>query len=261
MSKLQDRMRKLIVSAISDFSMIEEGDKIMVACSGGKDSTILLLMLEEIRKRSPYKFTICPVILDQKQPGFNIADFKVYLDSHGLELTILEENTYDIVKEKVDEGKAYCGLCSRLRRGILYNYAHEKGFTKIALGHHRDDINETLVMNLFFSGKMATMPPKLKARDSRNTIIRPLAYVREKDLIEIQNELNFPVIPCNLCGSQENMQRQEVKSLLASLEDKIPHISSSMLNAQKNVIPSLLLDKSLWNYDEIQAVDTDPAKF
>ena len=254
-------MRKLIVSAISDFSMIEEGDKVMVACSGGKDSTILLLMLEEIRKRSPYKFSIHPVILDQKQPGFKVEDFQAFLKEQGLELTILDEDTYSIVKEKVEEGKAYCGLCSRLRRGILYNYAHDQGFTKIALGHHRDDLNETLLMNLFFSGKMATMPPKLKARDSRNIIIRPLAYVREKDLISIQEDIDFPVIPCNLCGSQENLQRQQIKNLLAKLEGEIPHISSSMLNAQKNVIASLLLDNSLWDFEDIQAVDTDPAKF
>ena len=259
MADLAKKIKKAMANAIHDYQMIEEGDRIMVACSGGKDSTIMLLILEDMRRRSPVSFEIVPVLLDQKQPNFNVVDFKLWLKDKGFDLTVLEEDTYSIVTEKTPEGKSFCGLCSRLRRGILYNYAEEHGFTNIALGHHREDLNETLLMNLFFAGKMASMPPKLKSRDSRNVVIRPMSYVAEDLLISHAKDLKFPIIPCNLCGSQDNMRRQQIKATLKRLSGTIPNIEATLLNAQKNVKPSLLLDRDLWNFEEIQEVDKEQA--
>lgn len=246
--QLSEKIRKKTVHAINDYHMIEENDRIMVAVSGGKDSSILLLTLKDIQVRAKINFTIQPVILDQKQPGFDITAFARWVESIGFDLQVINEDTYSIVKEKVGEGKSYCGLCSRLRRGILYNYAREFGFSKIALGHHRDDLNETLLLNLFFNGRMASMPPKLKSDDKRNVIIRPLAYVAEDMLRAYADQLDFPIIPCNLCGSQEKLQRAKIKALLKKIETEHPRAGSSILSAQQNVKPSQLLDRELWSF-------------
>lgn len=249
MGAIDEKIRKLMVSAINDYALIQENDRILVAVSGGKDSTILVLLLEEIRKRAAFSFEIKAVTLDQKQPGFAPETYISWLAKRGITLEIIEEDTYSIVKEKVDTAKTYCGLCSRLRRGILYNYAHAHGFNKIALGHHRDDLNETALLNLFYSGSLASMPPKLLSDDRRNIVIRPLAYVAEKLLCEYAESLDIPVIPCNLCGSQEKLKRKKIKSLLADLEQENPRIGASILAALGNIKPSQLLDRQLQNFD------------
>lgn len=246
--QLEEKIRKKTVAALSDYQMIEPDDRIMVAVSGGKDSSIMLLMLREIQKRSKIPFSFEAVILDQKQPGFKVDSFRTWLDGLGFSLTVIEEDTYGIVTDKVSSGKSFCGLCSRLRRGILYNYAHDKGFNKIALGHHRDDLNETVLLNMFFNGRISTMPPKLKSDDGRNIVIRPLAYVPEQWLTDYAKYLDFPVIPCNLCGSQENLQRVKVKALLRNLEEENKDLGSSMLRSLQNIRPSQLLDRSLWDF-------------
>ena len=247
------KIRRQMVQAISDYEMIADGDRIMVAVSGGKDSTILLLMLAEIQRRAKLSFELQPVILDQKQPGFQVEAYRQYLKDQGLDLTVIEEDTYAIVKEKVDPAKkSYCGLCSRLRRGILYNYAHSHGYNKIALGHHRDDLNETILMNLFYGGRIASMPPKLRSDDGRNVVIRPLAYVPERQLVSYAEQLDFPIIPCNLCGSQDGLKRQRVKRLLRELEEERPDLGDNMLAAMKNIRPTQLLDGRLHNFSSIE---------
>lgn len=256
-SPLAVKIRKQIVAAISDFEMISEGDRVMVCVSGGKDSSILMVLLNEIRKRAPYNYTLEAVMLDQKQPGFNADAFKGWVEDRGIKLTIIERDTYSIVTEKVQENKVYCALCSRLRRGILYDYAVEKGFTKIALGHHRDDLAETLLLNLFYTGKLSSMPAKLKSDDGRNILIRPLSYVPEKETKELSKEWAFPIIPCNLCGSQEGMKRQKIKGLIRELEKDIPYIGTSMQKAISNIKPSQLLDQKLWDFKDLKA---DPQK-
>lgn len=238
-------IRKKMTKAISDFKMIKAGDRVLCAVSGGKDSSIMLALLDQIRKKAPFSFEIEAAILDQKQPGFEVAQFKDWVSSLGIQLKVLEEDTYSIVKEKVEEGQTYCSLCSRLRRGILYNYAFENGFNKMALGHHRDDLIETLLLNMFYSGKIATMPPKLYSKDARNIVIRPLAYVKEQELLDLQVHWGFPVIPCNLCGSQDGLKRVEMKRLLRNLKKDIPNIENSLLSAMGNVLPSHLLDQNL----------------
>lgn len=249
---LWDKTRRLVVSALSDYGMLEQGDRLLVAVSGGKDSAILLKMMTDIQRRAPFSFEIEAVIVDQKQPGFNLEKFAAWVESEcQLKLDVIDEDTYSVVKRSVKPGKSYCGLCSRLRRGILYNYADQRGFTKLALGHHRDDANETLLLNLFFGGRIASMPPKLKSDDGRNILLRPLIYVAEDDLSQIANELSIPTIPCNLCGSQENLQRARIKSLLADWSKKFPHIGASMLKAQQNVRSSQLLDSSLWPFADL----------
>lgn len=242
---LEDKIRKIIVNALNDYDLIAADDRIMVAVSGGKDSTILLLLLDAIRKKSQIPFTLQAVILDQKQPGFSVDSYREFLLKKGLELIVIEEDTYSIVKEKVPENKTTCGLCSRLRRGILYNYAHANGYNKIALGHHRDDFNETLLLNLFYSGSIASMPAKLFSDDGRNIVIRPLCYVAEADIAELAKIWQVPVIPCNLCGSQENLKRKEIKGLIANLEKSIPQLPNSLLKAQGNIKTSQLLDRNL----------------
>ena len=249
--ELSEKIRKKMVSAMADFHMIEAGDRVMVAVSGGKDSTAMLLLLRDIQAKAPFDFSIHPVILDQKQPGFSVEQFDQFLASEGFKLDIITEDTYSIVLDKVSGGKSFCGLCSRLRRGILYNYAEAKGYSKIALGHHREDLNETLLLNIFFNGRVASMPPKLQSDDGRNTVIRPMAYVPEAWLIELQEGLNFPVIPCNLCGSQDNLQRSQMKAMLSSLYDRHANIGSSMLNALANVRPSQLMDRDLWDFEKL----------
>jgi tRNA 2-thiocytidine biosynthesis protein TtcA len=245
-------IRKQMVQAISDFNMLEEGDHVMVCVSGGKDSSILLALMGEVQKRAPFNFTMEAVMLDQKQPGFDATAYQDWVQSLGIKLTILERDTYSIVKEKVISG-TYCALCSRLRRGILYDHAVAGGFTKMALGHHRDDLAETLLLNLFYTGRMASMPPKLKSDNGQNILLRPLSYVPESELIELAKIWNFPVIPCNLCGSQEGMKRKKIKRLLRDLEKDIPHIGNSMLNAMSNIRPSQMLDQKLWDFDDLKA--------
>lgn len=248
-SELAVSIRKQMVQAMARYEMIADGDKLMVCTSGGKDSSILLALLTEVRRRAPYKFEIEAVLLDQKQPGFDASAFRNFIEHDiGVKLTILERDTYSIVTEKVKDG-VYCSLCSRLRRGILYDYAFENGFTKMALGHHRDDLNQTLLMNLFYTGKIASMPPKLLSDDGRNTIIRPLAFVPERDLMALAAEWRFPIIPCNLCGSQDGMKRQKIKKMLRDLEVEIPMIGNSMLGAMSNIHESHLLDERLWNFN------------
>jgi len=242
------KIRKQIVQALNAFDMIADGDKIAVAVSGGKDSSILVALLNEIRKRSERKFTIEAMILDQKQPGFDVTAFKTWIESLDVKLHNLERDTYSIVKEKTPEGAVYCTLCAKFRRAILYDFAHANGFTKMALGHHRDDLIETTLLNMFYIGQLGTMPPKLKSDDGRNIVIRPLAYVAEKDLTQLAQDWGFPIIPCNLCGSQETLKRKKMKKLVQDLEKDIPNIGSSILSALGNVNPSQLLDQELWNY-------------
>lgn len=243
------KIRKQITKAFNDFNMIEANDKLMVCVSGGKDSTILSLLLQDIQKRSPIPFSFKAILLDQKQPGFDAELFKSFMDFHKINFSIITSDTYSIVKEKIPEGNTYCSLCSRLRRGILYNYAHAEGFNKMLMGHHRDDLLETLLMNLFYSGKLAAMPAKLKSDDGRNIVLRPMVYVAEKDLIELRDIWNFPVVPCKLCGSQDGAKRDRMTKLLDSLEKETPDIRSNMLNALSNIEQSQMLDKELFDFN------------
>lgn len=235
--------------------MIEPNDRIMVAVSGGKDSSILLALLTEIQRRAEFDFELEAMILDQKQPGFQVDEFKEWIESLGVKLHIIEKDTYSIVKEKVTDG-VYCSLCSRLRRAILYDFCHERGFNKMALGHHRDDLIETTLLNMFYIGRLASMPPKLLSDDGRNVVVRPLAYVAEKDIIELSQVWNFPILPCNLCGSQEGMKRKRMKKLIQDLEKEIPNIGASFITALGNAQPSHLLDRQLWEFGELKQVAT-----
>lgn len=255
-NKLQKRLRRNVGNAIIDFNMIEEGDKVMVCLSGGKDSYALLDILLNLRHNAPVNFEIVAVNLDQKQPGFPEHVLPNYLESIGVDYKIVEENTYGIVKEKIPEGKTTCSLCSRLRRGILYRTATELGATKIALGHHRDDMLETLFLNMFYGGKMKSMPPKLISDDGKHIVIRPLAYCKEKDLIKYADAKQFPIIPCNLCGSQPNLQRQVIKEMLNTWDRQYPGRIETMFSALQNVTPSHLCDPKLFDFKGIrQGVD------
>lgn len=253
-NKLQKRLRRQVGQAIADYGMIQDGDRIMVCLSGGKDSYTMLDILLNLQKTAPVRFDLVAVNLDQKQPGFPERVLPDYLSSIGVPYRILEKDTYSIVTELVPAGKTYCGLCSRLRRGTLYGFAREIGASKIALGHHRDDIMETLFLNMFFGGKLKAMPPKLLSDDGENIVIRPLAYCKERDISRYARFKAFPIIPCNLCGSQENMQRQAVKQMLQGWERQFPGRLDSIFGAIGNVAPSQLADPALFDFQGLEAV-------
>ena len=255
-NKLHKRLRHAVGQAINDFNMIEEGDKIMVCLSGGKDSYALLDILRHLQASAPINFELVAVNLDQKQPGFPEHVLPEYLTSIGVPFKIVEEDTYSTVKRVLDEGKTTCSLCSRLRRGILYRTAKELGCTKIALGHHRDDILATLFLNMFYGGKLKAMPPKLVSDNGEHIVIRPLAYVKEKDLIKYAEIKQFPIIPCNLCGSQPNLQRQGVGEMLKDWDKRFPGRIESMFSALQNVVPSHLADTELFDFAGLQRGQT-----
>ena len=251
-NKLTKRLRRLAGNAIADYKMIEEGDLVMVCLSGGKDSYALLDVLLGLRRSAPISFDLVAVNLDQKQPGFPEDVLPNYLELQKVPFYVLEKDTYSVVKSVVPEGKTTCGLCSRLRRGTLYGFAQEIGATKIALGHHLDDIVETLFLNMFFQGKLKAMPPKLLSDDGKNIVIRPLSYCREKDLLRYAKYREFPLIPCNLCGSQENLQRVKIKSMLASWEKEFPGRVENIFRSIQNVSLSQLGDFNLHNFADMK---------
>src|SRR5688500_1009638 len=251
--KLQTRLCRQVGEAIADYAMIADGDRVMVCLSGGKDSYGLLDILLVLQRRAPIDFELVAVNLDQKQPGFPAQVLPDYLTGLGVPFHIETRDTYSIVKRLIPEGQTTCSLCSRLRRGHLYRIASELGATKIALGHHRDDILETLFLNMFYNGKLKAMPPKLRSKDGRHIVIRPLAYVKEPDLAAYADRREFPIIPCDLCGSQENLQRKAVKILLREWEQRAPGCSDSMFAALANVAPSLLMDRTLFDFASLCA--------
>jgi len=253
-NKLQKRLRRLTGEAIADFNMIEAGDKVMVCLSGGKDSYTLLDLLISLRLNAPIDFEIVAVNLDQKQPGFPEDILPAYLKERQIPFHIIEQDTYSIVKRVVPEGKTTCGLCSRLRRGLLYRYATENGVSKIALGHHRDDILETFFLNLFYGGTLKAMPPKLLSDNREHMVIRPLAYCKERDIDAYARTRAFPLIPCNLCGSQENMQRQAMKEMLRDWEKRHPGRVETIFTALQNIAPSQLADRNLFDFAKLEAL-------
>jgi tRNA 2-thiocytidine biosynthesis protein TtcA len=252
-NKLRKRLRRLVGQANSDFSMIEAGDRVMVCLSGGKDSYGLLDILLSLKARAPLPFELIAVNLDQKQPGFPADVLPRYLASRGVPFRIEEQDTYSVVKRVIPDGRTMCSLCSRLRRGVLYRVAGEIGATKVALGHHRDDILATFFLNLFFGGKLKTMPPKLLSDDGKHVVIRPLAYVRERDLERYAEAMAFPIIPCNLCGAQENLQRKQVTAMLREWEKQHPGRVETIFNALGNVVPTHLLDRTLRDFAAVRA--------
>ena len=259
MNKLSKRLHRQVGQAIVDFNMIEDGDRVMVCLSGGKDSYAMLDVLQSLQRRAPVKFTLVAVNLDQKQPGFPAHVLPAYLDKLGVEFHIEDQDTYSIVKKLVPEGKTMCSLCSRLRRGILYRVAGELGATKIALGHHRDDIVVTMLMNMFFGSRLKGMPPKLVSDDGRHTVIRPLAYVAESDLTTWAEHQQFPIIPCTLCGSQDNLQRVQVKKMIHAWERQYPGRIDNMATAMGNITLSHMMDRKLFPFSTIKPTGTPDA--
>ncbi|MDD5034148.1 MAG: tRNA 2-thiocytidine(32) synthetase TtcA [Methylococcaceae bacterium] len=253
-NKLKKRLRRQVGEAIADFDMIAEGDKVMVCLSGGKDSYTLLDILLSLRLNAPVHFELVAVNLDQKQPGFPARVLPDYLGAIGVDFHIIEQDTYSVVKRVVPEGQTTCGLCSRLRRGALYRYAREHGISKIALGHHRDDILETFFLNLFHGGSLKAMPPKLLSDDRQHIVIRPLAYCKEKDIAEYARIRDFPIIPCNLCGSQENLQRQAMKEMLKNWDKRFPGRLEAIFGALQNVAPSHLADHRLFDFAHLETL-------
>jgi len=250
-NKLAKRLRRQVGQAIADYNMLEDGDRVMVCLSGGKDSYTLLDLLRQLQAKAPVRFELLAVHLDQKQPGYDAQVLPNYLRSVAMPFEILEQDTYSVVKRVVPEGKTMCGLCSRLRRGALYEFAHRNGYNKMALGHHRDDIVETLFLNLFHHAKMKAMPPKLQSDDGRNVVIRPLAYCKEEDIAEYAALKGFPIMPCNLCGSQETLQRKAIKGMLADWEKKHPGRIENVFRGLADVSPSQLADTRLFDFGSL----------
>jgi len=258
------KLRGNVGKAVHDYKMIEEGDKILAAISGGKDSYFMLDALLHLQRVAPIQFEVVAVNLDQKQPGFPEHVLPEYFNKHGIEHFVIDKDTYSIVKDKIPEGKTTCGLCSRLRRGSIYGFAEEIGATKIALGHHMDDIVETMFLNMFHHGKLKAMPPKLLSDDKRNIIIRPLAYCRESEIEKIANASEYPIIPCNLCGSQENLQRKKIKTMLADWDESRPGCVENIFHSLQNVSPSQLADTNLFDFFGLgidRSKDRAPQKF
>lgn len=251
-SKSEKKLLHYTGKAIATYNMIQKGDRVMVCLSGGKDSFTLLCLLDLLRKRSNNKFEIFAFTLDQSQPGWNDSGLRAWLEQRNIPFEILTRDTYSIVKEKIPEGKTYCSLCSRLRRGIIYRYAAERGFTKVALGHHRDDLIRTLLMSILYTGVVSAMPPKLLTDDKQHIVIRPLVYCQEKDIIAYAKEQQFPIIPCNLCGSQENLVRKKVAKLIDELSQDNPKIPSNILHAVQSIKPSQLMDSDLWDFKQLE---------
>ena len=259
-NKLRKRLRRQVGKAIAEFNLIEPGDRVMVCVSGGKDSHAMLELLIALRDSAPVSFEVVAVTLDQKQPGYPEEVLPAYLETLNIPFYILERDTYSVVRSVIPEGKTTCGLCSRLRRGTLYGFAEQIGANKIALGHHRDDIVETVFLNMFFGGKLKAMPAKLKSDDGKHIVIRPLAYCREDDLAVYAEAMAFPIIPCNLCGTQENLQRQEIKQMLRAWEKQYPGRTETIFRALGNVAPSHLLDHDLFNFTGLQGQVVDGAE-
>ena len=257
-NKLRKRLRREVSNAIRDFDMISDNDRVMVCLSGGKDSYTMLDILLELKLRAPISFNLTAVNLDQKQPGFPEHTLPEYLESLQVPYHILEVDTYSVVTEVIEQGKTMCGLCSRLRRGVLYSFARENGFNKIALGHHREDIIETLFLNMFHGGKLKAMPPKLKSDDGTNVVIRPLAYCREADIENYANLRGFPIIPCNLCGSQDNLQRVKIKAMLKQWQHEYPGRVENIFRSMQNIAPSQLVDRNLFDFASLSVDPLSP---
>ncbi|CAM2961273.1 C32 tRNA thiolase [Legionella steigerwaltii] len=251
-SQVEKKLLHYTGKAIADFNMIQRGDRVMVCLSGGKDSFTLLTILEQLRRRSGNKFELFSFTLDQAQPGWNDSAVRQWLADRSIPHEILTRDTYSIVKEKIPEGKTYCSLCSRLRRGIIYRYAEEHGFNKIALGHHRDDLVRTLMMSILYNGDIRSMPPKLLSDNKKHIVIRPLCYVQEKDIITFSQEQSYPIIPCTLCGSQENLMRKKVANLINQLAEENPKVPSNILHALQSIKPSQLMDQNMWDFRNLE---------